>query len=146
MKVKIKYLIILLVMSMILTGCPPPVSLVIYNNTEKDIIVRLKNRDFNWVTNSTLEISDYGGQIAWEELESKEYNDTPLFILNLKIKDEKKIVKFNYIKVGKDYVRKINGMQVAHFQFENDGRLYHVPLDSHFPVTDKSLMIPLPDI
>lgn len=134
--------ILLFVISVALTGCPINEYLILYNNSNSHLVVKLEDKNVSWPPKTKLLISQSNGDINWDQLKLYKNTNESYPLLSIQNKNIIQTVKLNFPRLGLDYVRIVNGRRESHFQFENDGILYIVPYDQLFPVTDRDSMVP----
>lgn len=120
----------------LLCGCPVSESILMYNNSGSDVVIKLEERDFQWLAGSKVRIAEKNMTINWESLEwfgDPEVEYIPL--LNLQIGEEDKTFGLVFPDLPDDYINP-GSIKEYFLQLDHDAHLYVVPSGSNFPVND----------
>lgn len=137
---------VLVLLASVLVGCPVSQSVLMYNNSGHKVVIELEDGKLGWLPGETLEITDNGAAISWEDLQwvgdpHTEY--LPTLVLNFHGKV--RTYKLVFGALPSAYTATAKGREF-HLQLDEDGKLSLVPSGSKFPVIDDSLKLPVEEL
>ncbi len=127
-----------------LSGCPRPREMEMYNNTGKNVILITLERSIEWNANTVLKISNKKDELYWDEFaEVTTANGRIYLLFKLEVEGVKKsiLLKRPYFPDG--YVDTSSGASKTKIQLEKDIMFYFVPFKEVFPVEDRSQLVKL---
>jgi hypothetical protein len=121
--------------ALLLTGCPPPRRLTIYNNTGQELIVNTVGKKVEWSRASTIEISDKG-PLRWNDIQWVADPSGGTFpTLEIEFAQARALqYRLAGTTVPDDYLDKSTGEVRMRFQLQPDLKLYAVRPNVSFPV------------
>jgi hypothetical protein len=124
-----------LVCALLLTGCPPPRRLTIYNNTGQDLIVNTVGKKVEWNRASTIEISDKG-PLRWNDIQWVADASGGTFpTLDIETAQARALrYRLAGTTVPDAYLDRSTGEVTMRFQLQPDLKLYAVRANASFPV------------
>ncbi len=122
----------------VLSGCPPPRQISIYNNGILPASILLVDGSIrHMLPKKILNIADYGeGDIEWGQIEFIKDTDTDYFHkLDILCKDIEYSYNLStlYLYAGSSGKIGNSGLVVSKLQLEEDCKLYRVSFDEKFP-------------
>lgn len=126
---------VLLLSALLLTACPPPLALTIYNNSGADLAVLIDGRRIEWPAGKALRISG-GAGIKWEDLQWEDdpqrHASAPVLVVNSRAG----VSRYRLAIPGlpDEYIDSRTGVKERFLQLERDGGLYVVKAGAAFPV------------
>ena len=132
---KARILAALLCAALLLTGCPPPRSLTIYNNTGQELIVNTVGKKVAWNPASTIEISDKG-PLRWNDIQWVSDTSGGTFpTLEIQFAQARALrYRLAGATVPEAYLDRSTGEVRMRFQLQPDLKLYAVRANAPFPV------------
>jgi hypothetical protein len=120
---------------LLLTACPPPLTLHLHNNTGEDLTVLVDARRVEWQSGTTLRIAN-GAEIEWKDLQWEEDSQREANVPVLVVESREGISRYRLAIPGLPdaYVESRTGRKERFLQLEGDGRLHVVKAGSTFPV------------
>ena len=135
MKNRIVTPLFLLMSFLLLTACPPPQELTVYNHTGTDLSVLITERRIEWQAGRALVISD-NASVSWEDLQWGNVPQSQMMARVLVVESREGLRRYLLAIPGlpDEYLDSRTGMKKRFLQLEPDGRLYAVKAGATFPV------------
>lgn len=141
MAIIVRYLTIvgLMLVTLLLQGCPMSMAITVHNNTKSEMLVELKDGQMRWLPGTSLRFDANMVRLQW-------VHEDNLYIPLLTLSQEGKTVSYKLISarrpVPQGYIAHspgkgfTSGKEEYRFQLEADGNLYVVKPGLSLPASD----------